>query len=507
MGTPLIELVNVSKSFSGVQVLFGVNFKVQPREIHCLVGENGAGKSTLMKILSGVYPYGEYEGEIRLEGYPVRFFSIKDSEKAGISIIHQELSLVPEMTVYENIFLGNEIKKGSIVDTFEEIERARQLLLKVKGENINPTVKAKDLSVSMQQLVEIAKALSKNPKVLILDEPTSALSETESENLLILLKGLKEQGVTIILISHRLKEVLKVADSITVLRDGQTVAYFNCKTEEVDEKKIIKHMVGREITNLYPMPIAEPLDEPIMETKNWNVVEPNTGRYLVKDANIVLKKGEIVGLFGLVGAGRTEFGLSLFGNPYGYIISGDIILKGRKVKFKTPEDAIKQGVLYLTEDRKEKGLILINSIKENISLANLKALKKGITVDEAKEIEIAQGFQKRLNIKARNVEVNVSTLSGGTQQKVLVAKGLFAEPDVIILDEPTRGIDVGAKYEIYTLIRELASEGKAILLISSELPEILGMSDRIYIMSKGKITGELKSEEANQEIVMAYAVS
>ncbi|HHW58377.1 MAG TPA: sugar ABC transporter ATP-binding protein [Clostridia bacterium] len=507
MGTPLIELVNVSKSFSGVQVLFGVNFKVQPREIHCLVGENGAGKSTLMKILSGVYPYGEYEGEIKLEGYPVKFFSIRDSEKAGISIIHQELSLVPEMTVYENIFLGNEIKKGSVIDVFEEIEKARELLSKVKGENINPTSRVKDLSVSMQQLVEIAKALSKDPKVLILDEPTSALSETESKNLLLLLKELKQQGVTIILISHRLKEVLKVADSITVLRDGRTVAYFDCKSEKVEEKKIIKHMVGREITNLYPLPITKPSEEIVMEIKNWSAVDPKTGRYLVRDVNIHVKKGEIVGLFGLVGAGRTELGLSLFGNPYSYIVSGEIILEGKKVKFKTPEDAIKHGMLYLTEDRKEKGLILINTMRENISLSNLKALAKGLTVDKAKEIAIAQDFQKKLNIKARNVEVKVSTLSGGTQQKVLVAKALFTEPEIIILDEPTRGIDIGAKYEIYMLMRQLASEGKAILLISSELPEVLGMSDRIYVMSKGRITGELKVEDANQENVMVYAVS
>lgn len=507
MDTPLIELVNISKSFNGVQVLFDVNLKVKTNEIHCLVGENGAGKSTLMKILSGVYPYGEYEGDIKIEGYPARFSNTKDSEKAGISIIHQELSLVPEMTIFENIFLGNEIQKGSVIDTFAEIEKARELLTKVKGANINPTFKVKDLSVSMQQLVEIAKALSQNPKVLILDEPTSALSETESENLLGLLNELKKQGVTIILISHRLKEVLKVADSITVLRDGKTVAYFDCKKEEIDEAKIIKNMVGREIKNLYPEPLANISEEVVLEIKNWSTTDPKTGRYLVKNANINIKKGEIVGLFGLVGAGRTELGLSIFGNPYNYNINGEIIVKGKNLKFKTPEDAIKHGMLYLTEDRKEKGLILINSIRENISLSNLKVLNKGLAIDKPKEIEAAKSYQTKLNIKAKNVEVKVSTLSGGTQQKVLVAKALFAEPDIIIFDEPTRGIDVGAKYEIYILLRQLAKEGKAILLISSELPEVLGMSDRIYIMSKGRITGELKSIEANQENIMAYAVS
>ncbi|MGB9809000.1 MAG: sugar ABC transporter ATP-binding protein, partial [Caldanaerobacter sp.] len=330
------------------------------------------------------------------------------------------------------------------------------------------------------------------------DEPTSALSETESENLLELLKELKDQGVTIILISHRLKEVLKVADSITVLRDGRTVAYFDCKREEVDEQKIIKHMVGREITNLYPPPLSKPTDEVVLEVKNLSAIDPRTGRYIVKDVNLKVRKGEIVGLFGLVGAGRTELGLSLFGNPYRYFVQGDIFLKGERVHFKKPADAIKHKLLYLTEDRKQKGLILINTVKENITLSNLKALTRGTVIDDLEEIAVAQEFQKKLGIRARHVEVKVSTLSGGNQQKVLVAKGLFAEPEVIILDEPTRGVDVGAKYEIYTLIRQLAKEGKAILLISSELPEILGLSDRIYVMSKGRITGELKGDEADQ---------
>jgi putative multiple sugar transport system ATP-binding protein len=414
--------------------------------------------------------------------------------------------MVPEMTVYENIFLGNEIKKGTVVDTEAEIQRSIEVLKAVRADYIRPSSKVKELSVSMQQLVEIAKALSKNPKALILDEPTSALSEVESENLLNLLTELKKQGVTIILISHRLKEVMQVADAITVLRDGHTVAYFDRAKEDVDEATIIKHMVGREITNLYPPKIAEPTDEIVFEVKNWNAIDPKTGRYLVKDANLYVKKGEIVGLFGLIGAGRTELGLSIFGNPYKYTVQGEMYLHGKPVHFRSPTEAIRNGVFYLTEDRKERGLILIDSIRKNISLANLVAVSHGSILDDAREIDVAENFVQNLSIKTRNVEEKVLTLSGGTQQKVLVAKGLFTEPEVLILDEPTRGIDVGAKYEIYTLIRQLAKEGKAILLISSELPEILGMSDRIYVMGRGRITGELPADKADQETVMTYAI-
>ncbi|HPZ45296.1 MAG TPA: sugar ABC transporter ATP-binding protein [Coprothermobacter proteolyticus] len=506
MDTPLIELRNISKSFGEVQVLFDVNMKVKEGEIHCLVGENGAGKSTLMKILSGVYPYGQYSGEILIEGHPVQFHSIRDSEKAGISIIYQELSLVPEMMVYENIFLSNEIRKGLVVDTEKEIDEAGRLLKMVKADYISPTAKVKNLSVSMQQLVEIAKALSSKPKALILDEPTSALSELESENLLNLLKELKARGMTIILISHRLKEVLQVADSITVLRDGRSVAYFDRREQEVDEATIIKYMVGREIANLYPPKIAEPTDEVVFELKNWTVINPATGRYLAKDVNLRIHRGEIVGLFGLIGAGRTELGLSIFGNPYGYIVQGEMFVEGKQVNPRSPAEAIKNGIFYLTEDRKERGLILIETIRKNIALANLEAVSRGLIVDDEKEIQVANNFVSRLSIKAPNVEAKISTLSGGTQQKVLVAKGLFTEPKVLILDEPTRGIDVGAKFEIYTLMRELAKEGKAILLISSELPEILGMSDRIYVMGRGRITGELSADQADQETVMKYAI-
>ncbi|NPV88741.1 sugar ABC transporter ATP-binding protein [Coprothermobacteraceae bacterium] len=506
MDTPLVEVVNLNKAFSGVQVLFDVNFRVKKNEIHCLVGENGAGKSTLMKILSGVYPAGEYEGEIRIEGRPVVFHSIEDSERAGIAIIYQELSLVPEMTVFENVFLGHELRKGLTVDVAGEIAETERLLSLVKGESISPTSRVKELSVSLQQLVEITKALSRNPRVLILDEPTSALSEEESSNLLKLLLDLKKQGMTIILISHRLREVLQVADSITVLRDGRTVAYFDRSVQDVTEAEIIRHMVGREIKDLYPPRLSVPSEEIGLELRGWSAVHPRTGRYLARDINIKVRKGEVVGLFGLVGAGRTELALSIFGNPYGYIVSGQVLVNGKPTKFASPEDAIRQGVFYLTEDRKERGLILIQTIAQNTTLSNLEGVTSGLVVDDHKELQVTNSFITRLNIKARHAKVRVSTLSGGTQQKVLVARGLFAVPDVLIMDEPTRGIDVGAKYEIYGLIRELAREGKAILLISSELPEILGLSDRIYVMGRGRITGELSAAEATQEKIMALAI-
>ncbi|MGB9769703.1 MULTISPECIES: sugar ABC transporter ATP-binding protein [Caldisericum] len=507
MDTPLIEVVNLNKSFSGVQVLFNVNFKVRRNEIHCLVGENGAGKSTLMKILSGVYPYHEYTGEIKIEGKPVKFHNIYDSEKEGIAIIYQELSLVPELTVYENIFLGHEITNGISIDVSREIIESKKLLEMVKGESISPMAKVKELSISLQQIVEIAKALSKNPKVLILDEPTSSLSETESENLLNLLLELKRKGMTIILISHRLKEVLKVADSITVLRDGHTVKYIERESKEFNENSIIKYMVGREIKEIYPPRIREEYNDVYLEVKNLNVIRPDTGKKILSNINLFVKKGEVVGIFGLIGAGRTELALSIFGNPYGFIVNGEIYLKGKKVKISSTEEAIRHGIFYLTEDRKEKGLILIESIRKNITLPRLDKISANGIIDEQKEIVVASEFLNKLRIKARHVNVRVSTLSGGTQQKVLVSKSLFSEPDIFIMDEPTRGIDVGAKFDIYNLIRELSREGKAIMLISSELPEILGLSDRIYVMGKGRITKEFTSvENLTQEEIMKYAI-
>lgn len=504
MNAPILEMKNITKEFPGVKALSNVSFQVAKGEIHCLVGENGAGKSTLMKILSGVYPHGTYNGEVIFNGQTQHFSRISDSEKAGIAIIYQELALIPEMTVYENIFLGHEIKTGMLVDWNETIKQAGEMLKKVKLD-INPATKVKDLGVGKQQLVEIAKALSKDVKLLILDEPTSSLNETDSENLLSLLRDLKTQGVTSIMISHKLKEVIEIADTITVLRDGQTIATLN--KNEVTEHKLIKHMVGREINNIYPTREHQPSKEIVLEVKNWNAHHPTLGRAILKDVNFNLKKGEIIGFAGLIGSGRTELALSIFGNPEGYQLKGELYVKGNKKQFHHPQDAIKTGIAYVTEDRKGDGLILIQDVKQNISLANLYKISQRGVVNKNAEIQIANQYKTDLNIKTPTVEQKVSNLSGGNQQKVCLGKWLFVAPDILILDEPTRGIDVGAKYEIYTIMKELVKQGMSIIMISSELPEVLGMSDRVYIVASGKIAGELTAEEATQEKIMQLATN
>jgi len=506
MTTSLLEMKNITKTFPGVKALDNVSFAVNEGEIHCLVGENGAGKSTLMKILSGVYPYGEYSGEILISGEVQKFRSIRDSEKARIAIIYQELALVPEMSVYENIFLGNEIKSVFVVDWNETIKRAGEVLRKVKLD-INPAVKVKTLGVGKQQLVEIAKALSRDTKILILDEPTSALNESESENLLNLLRDLKEQGVTCILISHKLKEVIAIADKVTVLRDGQTVCTLDAHKGEVSENVLIKHMVGREIHNIYPKRERTIQDEVVLEVKDWNAYSPALRRNVVKNASFHVRRGEIVGFAGLMGSGRTELALSIFGNPANYRVSGELYIKGRKMTFRHPQEAIKAGVAYATEDRKGNGLILIQDVKQNITLASLKAIAKLGVIDSNAEIQVGTEFTNSLNIKTPSVEQKVMNLSGGNQQKVCLGKWLCVKPDVLILDEPTRGIDVGAKFEIYNIMNRLVQQGMSIIMISSELPEILGMSDRIYIVSSGKITGELPVEEAIQEKIIDLATS
>jgi ABC-type sugar transport system ATPase subunit len=853
MDTPLLEMRNITKEFPGVKALNNVSFRVAEGEIHCLVGENGAGKSTLMKVLSGVYPYGDYKGDIVFGGEVQKFTGIHDSEKAGIAIIYQELALVPELTVYENIFLGHEIKKGFVIDWNETIQRSIDLLKKVKLD-VNPAEKIKDLGVGKQQLIEIAKALSKEVKLLILDEPTSALNESDSENLLSLIRDLKKHGVTCVMISHKLKEVIDIADTVTVLRDGQTVCTLDAHKGEVSEGVLIRHMVGREINNIYPIrerypskmsaaavaveaakaagvkiisydrlitntkavdyfvtfdsidvgvkqgqylvdhatgkgnplylyagapsdnnaflffqgawrvlqpkivdgtfviknssqavslqrnatlthdqiraifgqittnwdvntakilaesnlnemtaadkgivfilapndgtaraigdvfaadqdvrsyvitgqdaeepsikyimdgkqsmtvfkdvralvqtaanaaiallsgqapatsgtyhngmidvPILEcPVvsvdkanvkavlidsgyheagsmagaanrptpsdkvtvgvvlptkDEPrwlqdqarfqdafkaagygveilfsqgdaakeranvqallakgikvliicpqgqaagevVLEVRNWNAYNPKLGRSILKNVNFNVKKGEIVGFAGLMGSGRTELALSLFGNPDGYVVNGEMYVQGKKVHFSHPQGAIRAGLAYVTEDRKGDGLILIQDVKQNITLANLREISKRGVVDSNAEVKVANEYKVSLNIKTPSVEQKVSNLSGGNQQKVCLGKWLFVKPDILILDEPTRGIDVGAKYEIYTIMTRLVQQGMSIVMISSELPEILGMSDRVYIVSSGKIAGELPIEEATQEKIMALA--
>lgn len=506
MDTPILEMKNITKEFPGVKALNDVSFRVSRGEIHGLVGENGAGKSTLMKVLSGVYTYGEYSGEIIFNGEPARFRHISDSEKVGIAIIYQELALVPEMTVYENIFLGHEIRSGFLIDWNETIKQAGEMLKKVRLD-VNPTWKVKDLGVGKQQLVEIAKALSRDVKLLILDEPTSALNEDDSKNLLDLLRELRNQGVTCVLISHKLKEVLDIADSITVLRDGSTIATLDNRSGKVSEATLIKYMVGREIDNIYPERPTKKFGEVALEIRNWNAYDPRIGRPVVKDATLHVRKGEIVGLAGLMGSGRTELALSIFGNPLGYRISGELIIDGKPCRLHHPETAISSGVAYVTEDRKGNGLILIQDVKQNITIANLKEIATRGVVDNNAEVKIGNDFKQSLNIKTPTVEQKVQNLSGGNQQKVSLGKWLFVKPNVLLLDEPTRGIDVGAKYEIYTIMNRLVEQGMSIIMISSELPEVLGMSDRVYIVASGRIAGELPIEEASQEKIMELATN
>jgi putative multiple sugar transport system ATP-binding protein len=495
---------HITKTFPGVLALSDVNFEVRRGEIHCLVGENGAGKSTLIKVLSGVYPHGDFEGEIVFNGKKVTFGSIHDSEEAGIGVIYQELALVPDMTVYENIMLGHEIRRGITVDVQKMIRKTEELLKRVRL-SINPSAKVKDLGIGKQQLVEIAKALSRNVSLLVLDEPTATLNEDDCDNLLDILRFLKTQGVTSIMISHKLKEVLKIAETITVLRDGQTICTLDRQKDKVDEQVLIKHMVGRSIENIYPPRTSRPGDEVVLEVKHWNAYDAGLGRKVLDNVNFHVCKGEVVGLSGLVGSGRTELARSLFGNPDGYAVSGDLFFKGKKQRFAHPRSAIRSGLAYATEDRKRNGLILIKSIQENISLANLQGVSKNGIINEELDKQSALNFVNSLSIKTPGINQLVMNLSGGNQQKVSVAKWLFVGPDLLIFDEPTRGIDVGAKYEIYTIINDLVAKGMSILMISSELPEILGMSDRIYVVANGTITGELDAKSATQEAVMRLA--
>ncbi|UOQ49261.1 ATP-binding cassette domain-containing protein [Gracilibacillus caseinilyticus] len=503
MSDYILEMKNITKTFPGVKALDNVNLQVQQGEIHALVGENGAGKSTLMKVLSGVYPAGSYDGSIFFEGSECHFKNIKQSENLGIVIIHQELALSPYLSIAENIFLGNERQSNKIIKWQDTFSESKKLLDRV-GLKDSPETAVMDIGVGKQQLVEIAKALSKNVKLLILDEPTAALNETDSENLLNLLLELKEQGIASILISHKLNEVSYVSDSITVLRDGQTIETLNAKEEKVSEERIIKGMVGRELTSRFPD--RQPrIGDTLLEVKNWNVYHPQQhDRKMIDNANFHIKKGEIVGIAGLMGAGRTELAMSIFGKSYGKRISGELYKNGKQIEANTVSQAIENGIAYVSEDRKTYGLNLIDDIKRNITLSNLERISRSSVIDENKEIVEAQVLRKKLNIKTPSLEQLAGNLSGGNQQKVVLSKWIFTEPEILILDEPTRGIDVGAKFEIYTQINELAQQGLAVLVISSELPEVLGLSDRIYVMNEGRLTGELQKEEADQEHVMRY---
>jgi putative multiple sugar transport system ATP-binding protein len=497
----ILEMKNITKLFPGVKALDNVNLKVKLGEIHALVGENGAGKSTLMNVLSGIYPYGTYSGEIIFQGKECIFKEIRDSEKVGIAIIHQELALVPYLSIGENIYLGNERAQAGIINWDKTYMESSKLLKRVRLKENSHTL-IKDIGVGKQQLVEIAKALAKDVKLLILDEPTAALNEDDSENLLNLLLELKKDGITSILISHKLNEVMKVADSVTVLRDGATIETIEKGEENISEDRIIKGMVGRELVDRFPKRVPQ-IGKVYFEVKNWNVYDPMIeGRKVIKDVSIKVKSGEIVGIAGLMGSGRTELAMSIFGKSYGKRISGEIFKDGKKLELNNVRQAIENGLAYVTEDRKNAGLILIDDIKKNISLARLSKISKRQVIDGNKEIQVAESYRKRLNIKCSSILQKTGNLSGGNQQKVVLSKWIFAAPDILILDEPTRGIDVGAKYEIYTIINKLAEEGKAVIVISSELPEILGTSDRVYVMNEGRIVGELNREEASQESIM-----
>lgn len=503
MAKTLLEMKNITKTFPGVKALDNVNLQVEEGEIHALVGENGAGKSTLMNVLSGIYPYGTYEGDIIYDGELCKFTKIKDSEEKGIVIIHQELALIPYMTIGENMFLGNERGKKAKIDWTETYGQA-DLHLKTVGLKESSRTLIKDIGVGKQQLVEIAKALAKNAKLLILDEPTASLNETDSKALLDLLLKFKEQGMTCIIISHKLNEVAYVADKITVIRDGATIETLVKGKDEINEDRIIRGMVGREIADRFPKRTDVKIGEVNLEVKNWTVHHPlYTERKVVDDVSINVRKGEVVGISGLMGAGRTELAMSVFGKSYGTGISGKLIINGKEVQLKNVRDAINHKLAYVTEDRKGNGLILSNPIKINTTLANLDEVSSHTVIDKDKEYAVAVDYKDKLKTKCPTVEQNVGNLSGGNQQKVLLAKWMFADPDILILDEPTRGIDVGAKYEIYCIINQLVAAGKSVIMISSELPEILGMSDRIYVMNEGKIVGEISKEEATQEKIMS----
>ena len=503
MAKILLEMKNITKTFPGVKALDNVNLQVEEGEIHALVGENGAGKSTLMNVLSGVYPYGTYEGDIIYNGEVCNFHDIKDSEGKGIVIIHQELALIPYMTIGENMFLGNERGKKAAINWDETYGQAEKYTKQVGLADSTRTL-IKDIGVGKQQLVEIAKALAKNAKLLILDEPTSSLNESDSKALLDLLLRLKKEGLTCIIITHKLNEVSYVADKITVIRDGSTIETLVKGVDDFSEDRIIKGMVGREIADRFSKRHDVKIGEINMEVKNWTVYHPlYSERKVVDNVSINVRKGEVVGISGLMGAGRTELAMSIFGKSYGTNISGQLFLNGKEVHLKSSRDAIEHRLAYVTEDRKGDGLILSNPIKINTTLANLKGVSNGIVIDKDKEYAVAVEYKDKLKTKCPTVEQNVGNLSGGNQQKVLLAKWMFADPDVLILDEPTRGIDVGAKYEIYCIINDLVAAGKSVIMISSELPEVLGMSDRIYIMNEGRIAGEMKAEEASQEKIMA----
>lgn len=499
----ILEMDNITKTFPGVKALSDVTFDVREHEIHAICGENGAGKSTLMKVLSGVHPHGSYSGRIVVEGKEASYKNVKDSEKDGIVVIQQELALSPHLSIAENIFLGNERSKHGVIDWDRTKAEAKALMTKV-GLNEKPETIVSNIGVGKQQLVEIAKALGKDVKVLILDEPTAALNDDDSQKLLDLIVGLKESGISCVIISHKLSEIRQVADRVTVIRDGQTITTHDMHGDvEVTEGLLIRDMVGRSMDNRFPDHVSK-IGEEVMRVENWAVTSPITGRRALHDVSFNVRAGEIVGIAGLMGAGRTELAMSLFGKSWGIYEHGDLYLHDKKVALNSVRQAIDAGIAYASEDRKRYGLNLIGAIKHNMTVASMNRITKAGVISDLTEYELAEDQRKKMRTKAESVDVKVGTLSGGNQQKVVLSKWLLTEPDVLILDEPTRGIDVGAKYEIYTLINELADAGKAVVVISSELVELIGLCDRIYTLSFGRITGEVAKADATQEVLMSH---
>ncbi|WP_134724261.1 multiple monosaccharide ABC transporter ATP-binding protein [Paracoccus luteus] len=497
--TAILEMRGIGKSFPGVRALDQVNLTVEPGEIHAICGENGAGKSTLMKVLSGVYPHGSYDGDILYEGHATAFRDIRDSERQGIIIIHQELALVPQLSVAENMFLGNEVAHRGVIDWKRTWARTRELLAKV-GLSEAPTTPVEKLGVGKQQLIEIAKALAKDVRLLILDEPTAALQENDSAKLLDLMLELKAQGVTQIIISHKLNEIRRVADRVTVIRDGSTVSTLD--RAEITEERIIRDMVGRDMAHRYPDRVPD-IGEVLMRVQDWTVWHPDQPRKVIDRVSFQVRRGEIVGIAGLMGSGRTELAMSLFGRSYGRDITGTAELGGKPADLSTVGRAIDAGLAYVTEDRKALGLILEEPIQRNISLANLAGVALNGVLSPGREQGVAERYRRDLRIRTPGVNQRVVNLSGGNQQKVVLAKWLFTDPQVLILDEPTRGIDVGAKFEIYALMNELVAQGRGVVMISSEMPELLGMCDRIHVMNEGRFVGELTRADASQERIMA----
>lgn len=500
MGEYVLQMNNIEKSFSSHKVLKGITFQVKKGEVHALCGENGAGKSTMMKVLSGFYPYGEYDGDIIIDGQIKKFSNTRESSAAGIEIIYQELEVANNMTVAENIFMGKEPVKHGVIDRQQMIHKTREILQKLKVD-INPNTKVEQLGVGMKQMIVIAKALLENPKVLILDEPSAALTEAETENLLAILKDLRASGVACVYISHRLEEVMQISDRITVIRDGESI--ITDERKNMDKEKLIQYMVGRKLSEQFAKK-ENKIGEVVLQVKHLCAMNPATEKEILKDVSFDLRKGEILGFAGLMGAGRTETAMAIMG-VLNAKVTGQILLEGKTFQNKTPRQAIDNGINIVTEDRKELGLVLDEDIKSNMILASLDRVSKAGVIDQNKVIHSANIYSKKMNIKAQSLEQQVGRLSGGNQQKVVIAKALLTNPKVLILDEPTRGIDVGAKAEIYQIMEELVCQGMSIIMISSELPEVLAMSDRVVVMTNGQITGILDNNDLTQEIIMRHA--